>query len=111
MFVYICSVLKFTIHSAHTQSASNIARYRIEYGPIGGSTSLTYVLSSVAKYTLSRLILGLNYSISISAAKSYREYTGGNCYSQYHYGEYSEPVYETTRESGMVPLEAHLHSI
>ena len=84
-----------------TQTLANAGRYRIQYGVVDGTRFLVYLSSTVSEYTLRSLILGLNYSISISASLTFREYTGGNCYSQYLYGDYSDPIYNVTKESGI----------
>ena len=82
------------------QSVPNIQRYRISYQaksdpPIVHQTTTT-------KWQQIGLVLGLNYSITISASMDFRNFIGGNCYSSYLYGEESDPVYVVTQESRML---------
>ena len=83
-------------------------RYRIRYTRETGIsfTSTVYVSYLTTQYTLSRLILGNNYSISVLAEVSFGTYYyGGNCYSSgYLFGEYSDQLMVEPRETGKLLL-------
>ena len=65
-----------------------------------GYLSVSYVSYPSTEYTLQRLQLGVNYTISIRAGINFRRFRGGNCFSRYIYGEYTEPITVETQENG-----------
>ena len=79
---------------------ANAGRYRLQYAVVGFDPRIVYPSYLSSEYTIRNLLLRVNYSINISVAISYRQYTGGNCYSQYLYGDYSDTVYNVTNETG-----------
>ena len=52
------------------------------------------------RFTLWRLYLGYNYTINVSAAVTFRNYYGGNCYFRYLYGEDSNTLTFEPKETG-----------
>ena len=69
-----------------------------------GISYTRYVSHTITQYTLWKLMLGHNYSISVLAGISFGNYYGGNCYSRYLYGEYSDQLIVEPRETGKLLL-------
>ena len=59
-----------------------------------------YRIYSRNQYTVRGLRLGVNYSISISGATQLGMHGYGACYNPLLYGEYSEPIFVETYETG-----------
>ena len=82
------------------QPVPKTQRYRISCQANGDHPLIQYSTTTTSRQT--GLVLGVNYSITVSASMDFTRYRGGNCYYGYLYGEYSNPVYVVTQESCML---------
>ena len=84
------------------QPASINGLYRIDLRSYDDS-ALATVSNRESKYTVRQLELGRNYSIRIRVELQFTGFYGGNCYSSRRlYGEYTDPIYAETQESGII---------
>ncbi len=99
MLIYKCSLLQ----PVNFPAAASITRYRIQYKKQEDSYfRYRYVYPPRREYTLTRLQFGATYNISIRV-----ELRFSYCYS-YLYGEYSDYINATTRESGTCSYMARI---
>ena len=83
------------------QRVLDTGRYWIRYGIVGDRIYSAFARPPTTEYTLRRLVLGFNYTINITAGLEFRNFRGGNCFSRYLYGEFSDPIVVETQETGI----------
>ena len=107
MMAYITawSKRKGTWYFLPMQPLPNTQRYRISYQANGDHPLIQYSTTTTSQQT--GLVLGVNYSITVSASMDLTRYRGGNCYSRYLYGKDSDPVYVVTQERCMLNHVLH----
>lgn len=100
---YPTSVVTST-HVSQLQAPTSFSGwYRMTYQSQTSFRPLTLTLSSTKRqHTIQNLQFGANYSIQMRSEFSYRGSYGGSCgYAPSLSGEYSDPIYAVTGESGI----------